>query len=235
MKAIAHIIIPFVFALSAFAQDAAPMTATTPAVHGGTEGKITAYTEESKKGEANLVFLGDSITEGWKGAGKEVWAKAWAEYKPANFGIGGDRTEHILHRLDKGNLQGLKPKAIVLMIGTNNTGHRREPAAQTAAGVQAILQKIATITPDAQVLLLGIFPRGEKADDPMRVQNAEINKLIEKMADNKKVHYLDISAKFLGTGGVISREIMPDVLHLSQKGYQIWADAIKEKVAALMK
>ena len=222
------------------AQDAAkPATniATQPALHAGTEKRIESFNEISRKGEAALVFLGDSITQGWEGAGKAAWTSTWAPLKAANFGIGGDRTEHVLWRLDHGNCDGLKPKLVVLMIGTNNTGHRKaeEPAADTAAGVKAIIDRLHSKLPDTKVLLLGIFPRGEKPDDKLRSHNSAINELLKPLADNQKVHFLDIGKSFLAPDGSLPREIMPDLLHLSPKGYQIWADAIRDKVTELMK
>jgi lysophospholipase L1-like esterase len=222
---------------AAFADEAKPNLAIKPELHAKTEGRINKFNEISKQGEAKLVFLGDSITQGWEGNGKEVWKAEWEKYKAANFGIGGDRTEHVLWRMDNGNFDGLKPKLVVVMIGTNNTGHRKgaEPAADTAAGVKAILDKLAAKCPDAKVLVLGIFPRGAMADDKLRVHNAAINEHIAKMADGQKVHYMDIAKSFLQPDGSLPKEIMPDLLHLSPKGYQLWADAIKEKVAELMK
>lgn len=188
----------------------------------------------SKKGQAPLVFLGDSITQGWGGAGKEVWAKTWEPLKAANFGIGGDRTEHVLWRLEHGNYEGLKPKLTVLMIGTNNTGHRMDPAAETAAGVKAIVEKLRAKQPQMKVLVLGVFPRGEKAEDPERVRTGEINALLTKLENSKEVFYLDISKTFLQPDGSLSKEIMPDYLHLSPKGYALWAAAIEPKVKELM-
>ena len=188
----------------------------------------------SKKGEAQLVFLGDSITQGWGGAGKEVWAKTWEPMQPANFGIGGDRTEHVLWRLENGNYDGLKPKLTVLMIGTNNTGHRMDPAADTAAGVKAIVEKLRSKQPQMKVLVLGVFPRGEKVDDPQRARTNEINALLPRLADDKAVHYLDISKTFLQPDGSLSKDIMPDFLHLSPKGYELWAAAIEPRVKELM-
>ncbi len=210
--------------------------ATTPGVHKGTEGRINQFNEISKKGEAQLVFLGDSITQGWEGQ-KAIWNTAWEQYKPANFGIGGDRTEHVLWRIDNGNFDGLKPKLVVLMIGTNNTGHRKgeEPAQQTAEGVKAIIERLAKKCPDTKVLLLGIFPRGATTEDKLRLHNTAINEHLAHLADGKKVTYTDIGNAFLQPDGTLSKEIMPDLLHLSAKGYQIWADAIKDKVAELMK
>ncbi len=216
--------------------DDAKIPATTPDLHKGTEKRIEQFNEISKKGEAQLVFLGDSITHGWEGH-KAIWEAAFGQYKPANFGIGGDRTEHVLWRMDHGNFDGLKPKLTVIMIGTNNTGHRKaeEPAEQTCAGVKAIIERLAKKCPDSKVLLLGIFPRGEKPDDKLRLHNAAINELLAKLADGKKVQFLDIGKSFLQPDGTLSKEIMPDLLHLSPKGYQIWADAIKDKVGEMMK
>ncbi|MGV3660696.1 MAG: platelet-activating factor acetylhydrolase IB subunit [Prosthecobacter sp.] len=201
----------------------------------------------SKKGEAQLVFLGDSITAGWSSKGKEVWTKKWEPLKAANFGIGGDRTEHILWRLQNGNFDGLKPKLIVLMIGTNNTGHQGRPmpehgnvaynssAEQTAEGVKAILDLLGRKLPETKVLLLGIFPRGDTKEHPMRKQNVATNNLISGYADNKRVFYKDIGNTFLQPDGVLPKEIMPDLLHLNAKGYEMWAAAIEGKVTELMK
>jgi lysophospholipase L1-like esterase len=216
--------------------DDAKVLATTPDLHKGTEGRINKFNEISKKGEAQLVFLGDSITQGWDGH-KAVWDAAFGQYKPANFGISGDRTEHVLWRMDNGNFDGLKPKLTVIMIGTNNTGHRKgeEPAEQTCAGVKAIIERLAKKCPDSKVLLLGIFPRGATPDDKLRKHNAAINELLAKLADGKKVQFLDIGKSFLQPDGTLSKEVMPDLLHLSAKGYQIWADSIKDKVAEMMK
>ncbi len=206
-----------------------------------------SFNEISKKGEAELVFLGDSITQGWGGAGKEAWAKHWEPLKAANFGIGGDRTEHVLWRLENGNFDGLKPKLVVLMIGTNNTGHQGRPqkelngaiynckAEDTADGVRAILNKLAAKMPDTKVLMLGIFPRGATPEDNYRKQNEATNALIAKYADDKKVFFMDVSKTFLQPDGSLSKEIMPDLLHLSPKGYELWAEAIEPKVKELLK
>jgi lysophospholipase L1-like esterase len=206
-----------------------------------------SFNEISKKGEAQLVFLGDSITQGWEGNGKEVWAKTWAPMNAANFGIGGDRTEHVIWRLQNGNFDGLKPKLVVLMIGTNNTGHQGRPAAehggavytssaeQTAEGVKMILDILGKKLPETKVLLLGIFPRGATKEDKMRQQNVATNNLISGFADGKRVFFMDIGNTFLQPDGTLPKEIMPDLLHLNTKGYQMWADAIEGKVKELMK
>lgn len=221
--------------------------AIQPVLHPGTEARHESFNVISKKGEAQLVFLGDSITHGWEKGGKEVWEKYWAPLNAANFGIGGDRTEHVLWRLENGNFDGLKPKEIVIMIGTNNTGHQGRPqkelngavyqctAQQTADGVKAIITKLQAKCPNAKILLLAIFPRGATPDDKLRKQNEETNAIIKGFADNKKVYFMDINAKFLGTDGSLSKEIMPDLLHPNAKGYEIWAEAIEPKVKELLK
>lgn len=206
-----------------------------------------SFNATSKKGEAQLVFLGDSITAGWEKNGKEVWAKTWAPLKAANFGIGGDRTEHVIWRLQHGNFDGIQPKLVVLMIGTNNTGHQGRPAQehggvayassaeQTAEGVKVILDVLGKKLPKTKVLLLGIFPRGAAKDDAKRQQNIATNNIISGFADKKRVFYMDIGNTFLKPDGTLPKEIMPDLLHLSAQGYQRWADAIEGKVKELMK
>lgn len=223
--------------------------ATFPVLHPGTEKRHESFNAISKKGAAELVFLGDSITQGWEGRGKEVWAKYYGSMgdKAANFGIGGDRTEHVLWRLDHGNFDGIKPKLVVLMIGTNNTGHlgRKEPelngtiyhctAEETAQGVREILGRLSKKSPDTKVLLLAIFPRGANNDDKLRQQNEATNAIIKGYADDKHVFWMDIGPKFLQPDGVLSKDIMPDLLHPNDKGYEIWASAIDAKIKELMK
>jgi lysophospholipase L1-like esterase len=221
--------------------------ATTPVPRdGGWMKRHESFNEISKQGQAELVFLGDSITQGWEGAGKAAWEKYFAPLKAANFGIGGDRTEHVLWRLDHGNYDGLKPKLTVLMIGTNNTGHvgraQKEnggaiyscSAQQTADGIKTIVQKLREKQPQMKILLLAIFPRGETVTDPYRVQNTETNNLIKSLADDKHVHFADIGHIFLKTDGTLPKEIMPDLLHLNATGYDKWAAAIEAMVKSLL-
>lgn len=204
------------------------------------------FVEIAKQGGVNVLFVGDSITDAWRNAnpergGKAVWDREFAPLGAANFGIGGDRTQHVLWRLQNGELNGIKPKAVVLMIGTNNTGFEpggtapRNSPAEVAAGVTAIVKTLRTQLPDTKILLLAIFPRGEKPDHPQRQQVNEINATIAKLGDGKNVRYLDISKKFLQPDGSISKEVMHDFLHFGEKGYEIWAAAIKAPLAAMMK
>jgi len=185
--------------------------------------------------DSQLLFIGDSITQGWEGAGKEAWAEAFAPFDALNLGIGGDRTQHVLWRLENGNIDGLVgPKAAVIMIGTNNSNGNDHSAEEIAAGIEAIVVKLREALPDTRILLLAIFPRGE-TPNPQREKIAEVNATIAKLDDGQHIHYLDISDAFLEDDQSISAEVMPDFLHLSPKGYQIWAEAISPKLAEMMR
>jgi lysophospholipase L1-like esterase len=210
---------------------AAPKMGTNNMPQAGFISAHERFVKIAKEGQTDLVFLGDSITAGWAGK-KEIWNKAFGDWRPANFGIGGDRTQHVLWRITNGELDGIKPKALVLMIGTNNSGS--DPAEDIARGIKKIVETIREKLPATKVLLLAVFPRGEKPN-AAREKLAAVNQTIAKLDDGKNVHYLDIGAKFLEPDGTLTKDIMPDYLHLSAKGYQIWADAITPKLAELMK
>jgi lysophospholipase L1-like esterase len=210
--------------------------ATTPVPRDGESWWVERHAkcvEITKAGGVDLAFLGDSITQGWEG--QPAWEKTFAPLKAANFGFSGDRTEHVLWRLANGELTGLTPKAIVIMIGTNNVGHNSSNPQQTADGVKEIVATLRTKIPTAKILLLAIFPRDEKPDGAMRRQVAEASGLFKDAADGEHVHFLDLGPKFLNEDGTASKEVMPDFLHLSPKGYDIWAAAIAPKLAELMK
>ena len=196
------------------------------------EKRHQGFVELAKKGDIDVLFLGDSITDGWRSTGKEVWQKTFVPLHFANFGIGGDRTQHVLWRIQNGELEGIKPKAAVIMIGTNNLGSNSNE--EIAEGIKAIVDEIRQKQPQTKILLLGIFPRSAKPTDKARDQIKDINKQIAKFDDGKNVKYLDIGDKFLEKDGAITKEIMPDYLHLSQKGYQIWADAILPALQELL-
>ena len=183
---------------------------------------------------ADVVFIGDSITQGWEKEGKKVWEANYARYNALALGFGGDRTENVLWRLQHGEVDGISPKVAVLMFGTNNTGHRMENAALTAAGIKRNIEELRKRLPNTKILLLAIFPRGEKADDPMRRLNEQISGIIAGFADQKTVFFKDINKAMLDADGTLSKEIMPDLLHPNEKGYDIWARAMNPELHRLL-
>jgi beta-glucosidase len=190
--------------------------------------------EKAELANCQLVWIGDSITHGWEGEGKSLWESHFAKYQPLNLGFSGDRTEHVLWRLQHGAVDGIQPKLVIMMIGTNNAGHRQESPADTAAGIEAILGELKQRLPDSRVLLLAIFPRGDGPNDELRKLCDETNRRIAPLADGKRVLFLDINSKFLGPNGELLADVMPDKLHPNQKGYEIWANAIQDKVDKLL-
>ena len=192
-----------------------------------------SITNNARKGNVDLAFIGDSITQGWEGRGKDVWNAYYGNRKAINLGIGGDRTEHVIWRLTHGNLGKIRPKVAVVMIGTNNTGHFDQDPVEVAAGVERILQILNERLPDTKIVLHGIFPRGPGSLDAKRLNNIAINQQIRRLADGDRVHYMEIGDQFLEPDGTISREIMPDLLHLSPQGYERWAQTLEPKLKEL--
>ncbi len=184
------------------------------------------------EGNADLVFIGDSITQGWEGQGKEAWDFFYADRNAVNLGISGDRTYHVLWRLEDLDFSNVAPKLAVIMIGTNNRAmHTGE---QIAEGVSAIVQTVRGKLPDTKVLLLGIFPREKTPDAEYRVKMAEANANLASLDDGERVFFLDIGEEFLDPEGILPEDIMPDALHPNTKGYWIWARAIEPAVARLL-
>ncbi len=188
--------------------------------------------ERVKQGNVDLLFIGDSITQGWEGAGKAVWSEKYGKRNAVNLGIGGDRTQHVLWRLDNGNIDGIKPKLAVLMIGTNNSG--QNTSEQIAEGITAIVTKLRDKLPETKVLILAVFPRGADGTNKNRMVNEGANQIVAKLADGKNIEYLDIGPKFLDDKGGLSKEVMPDLLHLNPASYQTWADSIEAHIARMM-
>jgi lysophospholipase L1-like esterase len=192
----------------------------------------------AKTNPIDLLFMGDSITDYWRTRGLNIWNQLYAPRRAANFGISGDRTENVLWRIDHGELDGIKPKVVVLLIGTNNTKQNNKLVNTTSEiieGVTAVVNDIRTKLPDSKILLLGIFPRGRTLDDSQRAQVALVNTVIAKLDDGKMIKFLDIGSNFLESDGTISKNIMPDALHPTTRGYQIWADAMEPTLAEMMK
>jgi lysophospholipase L1-like esterase len=191
------------------------------------------FVKRAKEGKVDLLFLGDSITEGW--GNNAVWKKHYGELNAANFGIGGDTTQQVLWRITTGGeIEGLAPKVAVLMIGTNNFGLEGHQPADVAKGIGTIVQTLRKKLPGTKILLLAIFPRDEKPTSEMRARIKKVNEQIATLDDKKTVRYLDIGAKLSNADGSLSKEVMPDFLHLSEKGYQIWAEAMDPLLKQLM-
>jgi lysophospholipase L1-like esterase len=200
------------------------------------------FVDIAKKGNIDLLFVGDSITDwfywplrGGEATGGKVWEANFAPLKPANFAIAGDTTQGVLWRMQNGELEGFKAKLIVLMLGTNNTASN--PVGQIIDGDRLIVEEFKKQQPQAKILVLGIFPRNNaRAPQQTPILNATIKAInigLSQFADNKQVFYMDIGDKFL-VDGVVPADIMADGLHPTAKGYQIWADAILPTVKKLM-
>lgn len=190
--------------------------------------------EKDTMQRVDLVWIGDSITHGWEKAGKEVWDQHYASQNALNLGFSADRTEHVLWRLQHGAIEDITPQVAVIMIGTNNTGHRQDPPEETAAGVKAIIEELQARTPDTKILLLAIFPRGETPDDPLRQLNARINAILETYANDESVFFQDINEVFLEDDGRLPKSVMPDLLHPNTEGYRRWAKAIEPTLTRVM-
>ena len=232
-----HLTILALSALAGFAAHAAELESTTPVAaktngekwwNGNCERILTDI--KKMNGKIDVAFVGDSITARWRGG--ENWEKHWGSYRAVNMGIGGDQTQHVLWRLQNGGLDDYKAKLFVVMIGTNNMWGRNSDPAHAAAGVKAVIDLIQAKQPQAKILLMSILPLGEKPN-PGRETRAAVNELISKYQGGA-VQYIDISAKFLEPDGTISKEVMHDFLHLAPKGYDIWAEAIADKVKEIV-
>ena len=223
------------------AADQITNTAVIPKLNSGFMPRHKEFVEIAKKGDIDVLFMGDSITDWWRNpggtngfphglngayTGKPVFDKYFGSMKVANFGIAGDTTQGVLWRLQNGEGQGYQPKAIMLMIGTNNT--RRNTAPQIAEGVAAVVQELRKDFPDAKILLLGIFPRSGPTTS-VRAKIAAVNGIISGLNDGKQVFYLDIGPKFLSPDGTISKDVMSDGLHPTTKGYEIWPKPSKDR------
>lgn len=181
-----------------------------------------------------LVFIGDSITQGWEQSGSEAFERAFGQWRTLNLGFSGDRTENVLWRLEHGAVNEIDPELVVMMIGTNNTGHRMDPPVEVAAGVTEIVNQLQTRLPDTKILLLAIFPRSATPDDPMRVTNDAINDHIRELGEREGVFWANVNDVFLDEQGHLPKAIMPDLLHPEEKGYERLAVELKPMVESLM-
>jgi beta-glucosidase len=203
-----------------------------------------AILDRIKQGNVDLIMIGDSITHYWEKSGKQIWDQYYAKRNTVNMGFSGDKTQHVLWRLQNGEIDGINPKLAVLMIGTNNSKLNDYTSEQIADGIKAIVCTLRTKLPQTKLLILAIFPRGSDKQresktldgtfNPQWAKNDKANKLVSKIADNKMIYYLDINKAFLNKKGVLTREVMSDLLHPEKKGYQIWAEAMEPTIVKLM-
>ena len=206
--------------------------------------KHEAILARGKSGPIGLLFLGDSITERWRVA-PDIWEHYYGNYQPANFGIGGDRTQHVIWRIEHGELDGISPKVVVLMLGTNNS--LDYTAEEIAAADRKIVGMIRAKLPQTKILLLGIFPRGPRdakggpvteahvAEAAKRMRTIDaVNLDLAKLDDGQNIRFLNINRVFLDTDGRIPTTVMPDQLHPGPAGYQLWADAMQSHLKEMM-
>jgi beta-glucosidase len=174
----------------------------------------------------DMLFLGDSITHAWEVEGESAWQRYFSHYSVVNLGFAGDRTEHLLWRIRNGEVAQLSTKWIVLLIGTNNAGHRLDAPEDIAAGIQTILEELRLQLPASKILLMAIFPRSRNTNKPMRQRVDVSNALIKTFTDGKHIHWLDINRQFLTVDGVLLESVMPDLLHPNATQYHKWGHAI---------
>jgi lysophospholipase L1-like esterase len=190
------------------------------------------FVAEARKGGIDLLFIGDSITKGWARGGLNVWKAHYAPRRAANFGISGDCTEHVLWRIQNGELDGINPTAVVLLIGTNNINNHDSPE-DIAIGVTAIVEEFRCRLPAAHILLIGVFPKRELATHPDRERIRELNRLLARLHARDHVTFFDFGDRLLQPDGSISKEIMYDFTHLTPQGYEIWVDMMDPVLQAL--
>lgn len=189
---------------------------------------------KSMNNQVDLVFLGDSIMHSWEDLGEAQWREYYQPRQALNLGFSGDRTENVLWRIANGAVDDIDPKLVVLMIGTNNAGHRKEQPTETALGIEKIIAALQTKLPNTKILLLAIFPRGKNSQDPMRLLIGNTNRLIQSLADKKVVFWLDINHHFLQQDGILSQTVMNDYLHPNASQYEVWARAMEPTISKLM-
>jgi len=181
----------------------------------------------------DLLFVGDSITAQWQVQGKPVWDKVFAPRRAFGLGINGDTTQSVLWRLDHGEVDGIAPRVTVLLIGTNNIRHAS--ARDVVHGIEAVAAAIHRKLPQTRLVVLALFPRSLRADDPLRLKANAVNTLLAKVDLGRQARYLDIGGAFLDGNGTLPKAIMADGLHPTERGYQVWADAITPTLATLLR
>lgn len=190
-----------------------------------------------------IVLIGDSITHFWGGEpgtqgmqAAESWHDVFGPHRVLNLGFGWDRIQNVLWRLDHGEMAALSPQTVIILIGTNNTSETENARAnhpdEAAEGLKAICDRVGDIAPDAEIIIMAVFPREQHPDHPRRRLIAEINERYKRLADERGYNFVDIGPRLLEQDGTLSAETAPDFCHLSESGYRIWADAIRPLLPA---
>jgi lysophospholipase L1-like esterase len=202
---------------------------------GGITNRQSLVLQRAKEnpGDYDIEFIGDSITQGWEGAGENVWQEFYGQRKVINMGVSGDRTQHVLWRFEQGQLDGIKAKVAVVMIGTNNSNQNDNTEAEILEGVTAIVRQIRNRQPDTKIILLGIFPRGQTFS-PQRGKILQVNEALARLDDGRNIFYIDFGPQLIENDGSISKSVMKDYLHPGESGYLIWANATEPKIKELL-
>ncbi|MDR1923464.1 MAG: GDSL-type esterase/lipase family protein [Planctomycetaceae bacterium] len=226
------VVILFVSAVAVFAQSDAVQP--VPRLDGWWTSRFVTSIVQMDKGNIDLLMIGDSITHGWENQGKDIWNEYYTKRNAINLGISGDRTQHVLWRLDHLPLNKISPKAAVVMIGTNNIGGKDASPKDTADGIKTIVDRLQKQFPDIKIILLNVFPRGEKPEDGRRKLVDEINSYLPNIfKEYKNVKLLDINHVFLDENKILPKSIMPDSLHPNKDGYKLWAEAVEPSLVEI--
>ncbi len=228
LKALTYAVVAVGLCLSAMFAGATPLDAEDRNNLPWWKDLYARQVKELQSKPCDVLFLGDSITNNWDKQGKKVWDKELKPYNPCNFGISGDRTGNLIYRITNSGLPAkTEPKLCIIMIGTNNTGIHKcaEAPEATAMGILSVAQQLLVRFPKTHVMVLAIFPRGETAQDKMRIHNEKINAILAKCS-LPRTGYVNINKKFLDAQGKLLPGLFPDQLHPSEKGHEIWAKAM---------
>lgn len=195
-----------------------------------------ALVERARRGGVDLYFIGDSITRRWEADYRDNWDRNLAEFRPGNFGMGGDCTEHVLYRIEHGALDGIRPRAIVLLIGTNDVGFEASPSdiglvERVSAGIAACAEALLQRAPNSKLLLVGVTARNTAGTTSLMPTIHAVNERISSFADGERVRFLDINDRLADPGGKLNVGTTLDGLHLTERGYQVWADAMRPTLA----
>ena len=216
-------------------QAASPATLPVPQPEAWWMARHKEKLVQIRQSPVNLVFIGDSITQGWESTGRRVWEEFYAPRGAVNLGFNSDCTEHVLWRLTHGEVDNIAPRLVVLLIGTNNRTSRHESPDETSIGIRAIVDTLHARLPTAKLLVLGLLPRGDSPQDALRRHNARVNAQLHRYADGHSIFFLDLGDRFIDHQGRLRRHLMPDQLHPSEDGYRTWAEGMEPVLRRLLR